>query len=239
MENGGGSANRRDFIKSSGGLALILAVGGSAMAKQKAPERTGGEWIASSTGGSPNMNQGKVLIVIGDATEALDTFYPYFRVQEDGYQAVVTGPEARVYNLVMHEVPPGWDVTREGPSYHLAADIAFRDVRPEEYDGMFITGGRAPEYLRYDKELMRIVRYFFEKKKPVAVVCHGAEIVATAGVIKGKRMATVPKCQFDIEVCGATFVDKGCVRDGNMVSGRTWHDNPFFMREFMKMLKES
>ena len=180
----------------------------------------------------------KVLIVIGDAAEALDTLYPYFRVREDGYDAVVAGPEARVYPLVMHEIPPGWDITREGPSYHLKAEIAFRDVKPAEYTGMFITGGRAPEYLRYDQDLMRITRHFFEQNKPVAVVCHGAEIVATAGVIKGKRIATVPKCQFDVEVCGAQFVNEGCVRDGNMVSGRTWHDNHLYMREFMKMLRE-
>ena len=179
----------------------------------------------------------KVLIIVGDAAEAFDTMYPLFRVREDNYEAVVAGPEARLYSLVMHEIPPGWDITREGPSYHLKADIAFRDVDPAQYIGMFITGGRAPEYLRYDPDLMRITRHFFEHEKPVAVVCHGAEIVATAGVIKGKRIATVAKCRFDVEVCGATFVNEGCVRDGNMVSGRTWHDNHLFMREFMKMLR--
>jgi protease I len=181
----------------------------------------------------------KVLIVIGDAAEALDTFYPMWRVQEDDYEAVVAGPEKRVYHLVMHEIPPGWDVTKESPSYHLASHIAFRDVNPEEYAGLFLSGGRAPEYLRYNEHLIAITRHFFASNKPVAVVCHGAEIVATADVIRGRRMATVPKCQFDVEVCGATFVNEGCVRDGNMVSGRTWHDNPWFMREFMKMLRDS
>ncbi len=126
----------------------------------------------------------------------------------------------------MHEIPPGWDVTREGPSYHLASEIAFRDVNPDEYAGLFLTGGRAPEYLRHDHDLMRITRHFFETNMPVAVV------------IKGRRMATVPKFRFDVEVCGATFVNEGCVRDGNMVSGRTWHDNHLFMAEFMRMLKE-
>lgn len=180
----------------------------------------------------------KVLIVIGDAAEALDTMYPLFRVQEDGYEAVVAAPEVRTYHLVMHEIPPGWEVTKESPSYHLASQVAFRDVNPDEYAGLFLTGGRAPEYLRYDPDLIRITRNFFERQKPVAVVCHGAEIVATAGVIQGKRMATVPKCRFDVEVCGATFVNESSVRDGNMVSGRTWHDNPFYIREFMRMLKE-
>ena len=100
-------------------------------------------------------------------------------------------------------------------------------------------GRRAPEYLRYDQDLLNIVRHFFETNKPVAVLYHGAEIVGAAGVIRGKRMATVPKCKLDIELCGAEFVDEGCVRDGNMVSGRTWHDNHLYMKEFMAMLKES
>ncbi|MXY69228.1 MAG: DJ-1/PfpI family protein [Acidobacteriia bacterium] len=180
----------------------------------------------------------KVLITIGDAAEAMDTLYPVYRVQEDGYEAVVAGPEARVYPLVMHEIPPGWDITREQPSYHLEATVAFRDVDPDDYDGLFLTGGRAPEYIRYDQDLIRIVRHFFEHDKPVAVVCHGAEIVATANVIAGKRMATIPKCKFDVEVCGATFVDEGCVRSGNMVSGRGWFDQHLYMPEFMRMLKE-
>ena len=181
----------------------------------------------------------KILLVIGDAAEALDTMYPYFRVREEGYEAVVAGPEKRVYHLVMHEIPPGWDITRESASYHLASDVAFRDVRPEEYSGLFLTGGRAPEYLRYDEDLLNIVRHFFQTNKPVAVLCHGAEIVGAAGVIQGKRMATVPKCKLDIELCGAEFVDEGCVRDGNMVSGRTWHDNHLYIKEFMAMVRES
>lgn len=181
----------------------------------------------------------KVLMPVGDAAEAMDTLYAYYRLREEGYEVVVAGPEKRVYPLVMHEVPPGWDITRESASYHLASDTAFRDVNPEEYTGIFLTGGRAPEYIRYDADLMRIVRHFFEARKPVAVVCHGAEIVAAARVIEGKRMATVPKCRLDIELCGATFVNEGCVRAGNMVSGRTWHDQHLYMPEFIRMLAEA
>ena len=186
-----------------------------------------------------NRSAGKVLVIIGDAAEALDTMYPIHRVQEDDYDAVVAAPEAKVYPLVMHEIPPGWTITRESPSYHLAAEIAFRDVKPEEYAGLFITGGRAPEYLRYDQDLMRITRAFFEMNKPVASVCHGIEIIAAADVIRGRRVTTVAKCKYDAEFSGATYVNERCVRDGNLVCGRTWHDNPFFMREFMKMLAEA
>ena len=79
------------------------------------------------------MSIGKILIIIGDAAEALDTMYPIHRVKEDDYAAVVAGPEVKVFPLVMHEIPPGWTITKESPSYHLASEIAFRDVKPEEY----------------------------------------------------------------------------------------------------------
>lgn len=184
------------------------------------------------------MNKPKILIPIGDASEVLDTIYPIWRVIEEGYQAVVAAPEKRIYHFVMHEVPPGWEVTNESPSYHWASDIAFRDVQPEEYAGLFLTGGRAPEYLRYNEDLVRITRHFFAAGKPVAVVCHGVEIAAAAGVIAGRKMATVPKCRLDVEFSGGQFINEACVRDGNMVSGRTWHDNPYYIGEWMRMLKE-
>lgn len=179
----------------------------------------------------------KVLIPIGDAAEAIDTLYPFYRVREDGYEAVVAGPEARIYPLVMHEIPPGWDITKESPSYHLAAEIAFRDVDPHEYTGLFLTGGRAPEYLRYDRHLLAIIRHFFEERKPVAVVCHGVELVTAAGMATGTQMATVAKCQMDVEQGGGTYVNAPCVISGNMVSGRTWHDHGHVMREWMAMLR--
>jgi protease I len=179
----------------------------------------------------------KVLMPIGDAAEVLDTLYAYYRIREE-HQVVVAGPERRIYPLVMHEIPPGWDITRESPGYHLASNIAFAEVVPEDYSGLFLTGGRAPEYLRYDQDLLRIVQHFFDTGKPVCVVCHGVEILAAARVIQGKRMATVAKCQLDIELCGAVFVNEGCVRTGNMVSGRTWNDQHLYMPEFMRMVAQ-
>jgi protease I len=178
----------------------------------------------------------KVLLVIGDAAEVFDTLYPLYRVREDGYQVVVAAPEKRVYHLVMHDRHPDWDITVESPGYQLASDIAFRDIRPEEYLGIIISGGRAPEYLRYDEDLLRAVRYLYEHNRPVGSVCHGIEVLATAGVIQGKRVATVPKCRFDAEVCGGTFVDAEVVVDGNIITARTWHDNHAWMPEYMKQL---
>ena len=180
----------------------------------------------------------KVLIIVGDATETVDTLYPYFRLQEDGFEPVVAGPEQQRYQMVLHEVKPGWTITKEWEGYSIQADIAFRDIKPEEYLGIFFSGGRAPEYIRYDKDLVRVTRHFFETNKPIASVCHGVEIPAYADCVKGRRMATVPKCQFDLEVCGGIFVNEPCVIDGNLVSGRTYHDHGRYMGPWMKLLRE-
>ena len=187
----------------------------------------------------------KILLPIGDATETLDTFYPIFRLPEDGFEVVVAGPEARTYHSVMHEIPPTaqgepkWDITRESPSYHLKATVAFKDVKPEEYAGLFVSGGRAPEYLRYDQDLLRITRHFFEANKPVASLCHGVEILTAAGVVKGRKMTTVAKCKMDVEQGEATYLNEPCVIDGNLVTARTWHDNTPLLKAFVAMLKKA
>lgn len=178
----------------------------------------------------------KVLLAIGDAAEVFDTLYPLFRIREDGHQVVVAGPEKRVYHLVQHDRHPDWDITVESPGYKLAADIAFRDIKPEEYAGILITGGRAPEYIRYDKHLNQIVRWMVERNLPVGSVCHGIEVLATADVIRGKKVTTVAKCRFDAEVVGGIYVDQEVVVSGSIVTARTWHDNHAWMREYMKLL---
>ena len=181
----------------------------------------------------------KILIIIGDASETVDTMYPYFRLIEGGYEPVLAAPEKRTYQMVMHQNKLGWTITKEWEGYTMDADIAFADVKPEEYLGIFFSGGRAPEYIREDEDLLRITRYFFEQNAPIASVCHGVEIPARADCVKGRRMATVPKAKFDLEICGGTFVDEPCVIDGNLISGRTFWDHGHYMGPWMKLLDEA
>ena len=181
----------------------------------------------------------KVLIIIGDAAETVDTMYPYFRLIEGGYEPVIAAPEKRTYQMVMHQNKPGWTITKEWEGYTMDADIAFADINPDEYLGIFFSGGRAPEYIREDEDLLRITRYFFEKNAPIASVCHGVEIPARADCVKGRSMATVPKAKFDLEICGGTFVDEPCVIDGNLISGRTFWDHGHYMGPWMKLLDEA
>lgn len=183
------------------------------------------------------MHSKKALIIVGDATETVDTLYPYLRLQEDGFVPVVAGPEKRLFQMVLHEIRPGWTITREWEGYTINADIAFSDIDETEYAGIFFSGGRAPEYIRDNPDLIRITQYFIDSGKPVASICHGVEIPARADRVRGRRMACVPKCRFDLEVCGGIFVDEPWVVDGNIVSGRTWHDHGPVIGEWMRMLK--
>jgi protease I len=224
-------------------LCSLIAAGPAAVCWSGGMAEAGPRNEPAAASAPNKKSRGKVLLPIGDATEAVDTLYPFFRIAEDDFQVVVAGPEARLYHMVLHEVPPNsdvpWDITQETPGYHIKAEIAFRDVEPTEYAGLFVSGGRAPEYLRYDKDLMRITRHFFESNKPVAVVCHGIEIVSAAGVIQGRTVTTVAKCALDCVQGKATYVDRPVVVDGNLVTARTWHDNTPFLKQFMKMLNAS
>ena len=118
----------------------------------------------------------RVLLVIGDGAEVMDTLFPFYRLGED-FQVVVAGPEKRTYHLVIHELADGWDITRERQGYLLDSDVAFREIETDDYVALVLPGGRAPEYLRYDTDLIRIVRDFFAQNKPVASICHGVEIL--------------------------------------------------------------
>ena len=192
-------------------------------------------------GQSACLSMPKILMPIGDATEALDTFYAYYRLPEDGYEVVVAGPEARLYHTVLHEIPPNpevpWDITQERPGYHLRATAAFRDLKAADYDGAFISGGRAPEYIRYDRDLCRVVREIWEAGKPIACLCHGIEILTAAGIIRGKRVTTVPKCAMDAEQGGAVYTGEPCVVDGLLVTGRGYQDNPWVLKAFLALLR--
>lgn len=174
----------------------------------------------------------KVLVVIGDGAEVIDTMVPYYRLGED-FQAVLAAPEKRAYHLVQHEHDPGWDITVEMPGYTLKSDVAFRDVNPEEYIGLVLPGGRAPEFLRYDPDLISIVRHFFAEKKPVASICHGVEILAAAGVIQGLDVTTIPRCRFDVEAVGARYVGEPLVISGNLFCCRFKRECSAWMKAFV------
>ena len=179
----------------------------------------------------------RVLLVAGDATESLDTWYPYHRLREEGIEVHIGAPVKKMLKSVVHDFEPGWDTYVEKPGYHIPADIAFADVNPENYDGIILSGGRAPEYLRNDPQLQKIVRNFVVSKKPIAALCHGMLILAAVDAIRGRTIATYEALAPDVERAGGKFKNSEVMVEGNLVTSRTWMDLPFFMREFLRILK--
>ena len=178
----------------------------------------------------------KILLVIGDGGEVMDTFGPFYRLGED-YEVVVAAPEVRLYHLVQHELEPDWDITVERPAYHLPSQIAFRDVKPDDYVGLVLPGGRAPEYLRYDTDLMRVTKDFFAKKKPVASICHGIEILAAADVIRGREVTTIGKCRYDAEFSGGKYLEQSVVVSDHLVCCQGKKDISPWMKTFVRVVE--
>jgi protease I len=181
----------------------------------------------------------KVLIIAGDGVEAQEIFYPYYRLKEAGYEVDVAAPSKKdVLFTVVHDFEPGWETYSEKPGYRFPwVSKAFKDVKPEEYEGLVIPGGRAPEFIRTYPELEKLVKHFFEKNKPVAAICHGPLVLAAYGLLKGRKATSYIAVKPDVEIAGAKYVDAEVVVDGNLVTSRAWPDLPAFMREFLKLLK--
>ena len=184
------------------------------------------------------MSAPKILMVAGDAAESLEVLYPYQRLQEEGYEVQIAAPSKKKLHFVVHDFEPGYDTYTEKPGYSWDADLAFKDVKPDDYVALVIPGGRAPEYIRNDPDLQKIIRHFFQQDKPVAQLCHAPLALAAAGVLKGRKTAAYPALAPDVAAAGAEFVDSGAVVDGQMVSARAWPDHPTWMRAFVRLLKQ-
>lgn len=184
------------------------------------------------------MASPKVLILTGDAAESLEVLYPYQRLREEGYEVHIAAPTKKKLHFVVHDFEPGYDTYTEKPGYSWPADWSFAEVRPQDYAALVIPGGRAPEYIRNDAHCQRIIRHFFDERKPVAHLCHASLALLPAGVLKGRRTAAYPALEPEVRAAGAEFVDAEAVVDGVMVSARAWPDHPAWMREFLAVLKK-
>ncbi|WP_206922685.1 DJ-1/PfpI family protein [Alicyclobacillus suci] len=178
----------------------------------------------------------KVLIITGDAVEALEVYYPYYRLLEAQVDAVIAAPKKKTLHTVVHDFV-GWDTYTEKPAYQLEAHISFADVQPEQFDGLIIPGGRAPEYIRLDEHIPRILTHFFEEKKPIGAICHAAQVLEVVREqLKGRSLTAYIACKPSVEAMGAKYVTETLHVDGHLVSGHAWPDLPGFMREFFKLL---
>ncbi|BCJ87950.1 DJ-1/PfpI family protein [Effusibacillus dendaii] len=179
----------------------------------------------------------RVLIVTGDAVEVLELMYPYYRCLEEGIDVTIASPNKKKLYTVVHDRTEGIETSTEKPGYAIDSHISFRDVNPADYDGLIIPGGRAPEYIRLDPNLPKIIAHFFEANKPIGAICHAAQVFTVVKpYLEGRKVSAVIGIKPDVEACGATYVNDRVHVDGQLVSAFAWPDLPGFMREFFRVL---
>ena len=181
----------------------------------------------------------RILLITGDAGESYECLYARHRFMEAGLEPVIAAPTRKRMNLVIHDFEPGWDTYIERQGYLQESDITFDEVNVEEYDAILLLGGRAPEYLRLNEQVLTIVRHFAKANKPIAAICHGLQLLAAAGVLEGRSCTAYPACGPEVTRAGGTFVDQPPDQvhvDGKLVTAPAWPAHPAWIAAFLKVL---
>src|SRR6478752_2902468 len=181
----------------------------------------------------------RVLILTADSGEELEVYYMLYRFREAGYAVDVAAPQRKRLQPVGHDFEPGADTYVERPGRGLDADLAFVDVEPERYAAVGIPGGRAPEVIRNDPDVRRIVSHFFENDLPVGHMCHGVQVPAAFGYVRGRRVSAFPPLAIEVEAAGGEVVEGPDVVGGTIVSATGWTDLAQWSRAFMEVLERA
>ena len=183
----------------------------------------------------------KILMITGDFTEDYETMVPFQALLMVGHtvHAVCPGKKAgEQVKTAVHDFE-GDQTYSEKPGHNFALNATFDEVSEADYGALVIPGGRAPEYLRLNPRVLEITRHFHQADKPIAAVCHGAQILTAAGVLKGKSCSAYPACGPEVTASGGTFVDipvDSVHVDGKLVTAPAWPAHPAWLREFVRVL---
>lgn len=183
----------------------------------------------------------KILQLVGDFGEDYEIMVPFQAMQAVGYQVHAVCPGKRAGEKIrtaIHDFE-GDQTYSEKPGHNFALNYTFDNVNPDDYDALVISGGRAPEYLRLDKRLLEIVCHFFDNDKPVAAICHGAQILTAAGVVRGRTVSAYPAVGPEVTIAGGTYADihvDQAVTDGKLVTAPAWPAHPDWLAQFFKVM---
>jgi deglycase len=183
----------------------------------------------------------KILMLVGDFAEDYEVMVPFQTLLAVGHtvDAVCPGKKAGdKIRTAIHDFE-GDQTYTEKRGHDFTLNASFADVRPERYDALVIAGGRAPEYLRLNEALLGVVRHFFAEEKPVAAICHGAQILTAAGVAKGRKVSAYPAVAPEVRLAGAEYADIGidkAVVDRNLVTAPAWPAHPEWLAKFFQVL---
>lgn len=183
----------------------------------------------------------KILMICGDYCEDYELMVPFQALQAVGHQVHAVCPDKVAGDFIrtaIHDFE-GAQTYSEKPGHNFVLNAGFADARPEQYDALVVPGGRGPEYLRNHAGVRAAVQHFFEAGKPVAAICHGAQLLAGAGVLKGRSCSAYPACRAEVELAGGHYVDIAVDQahtDANLVSAPAWPAHPAWIAQFLAVL---
>ncbi len=187
------------------------------------------------------MSRKNILMLVGDYVEDYEVMVPFQALLMVGHvvHAVCPGKKAgETVRTAVHDFE-GDQTYSEKRGHNFALNATFDQVKPEDYDALVIPGGRAPEYIRLNPHVLEIVRHFATAKKPIAAICHGAQVLAAAGVLGGKKCSCYPAVSPEVTRAGGTFAELAmtdAVVDGNLVSAPAWPAHPAWLAKFLGVL---
>jgi protease I len=183
----------------------------------------------------------KILMLVGDFVEDYEVMVPFQALQMVGHRVDAICPGRKAGDKVRTAVHDfeGDQTYSEKPGHNFALNATFAEVRPEDYDALVIPGGRAPEYLRLDEQVLAIVRHFAQRNKPIAAICHGAQLLSAAGVLQGRTCSAYPAVGPEVKAAGGRWVDvgfDGVHADDNLVTAPAWPAHPQWLAKFLHLL---
>jgi protease I len=187
------------------------------------------------------MGAKKILMLVGDYVEDYEAMVPFQALQMVGHEVHAVCPDKKAGEKVRTAVHDfeGDQTYSEKPGHNFALNATFDEINPEEYDALIIPGGRAPEYIRLNDRVLEIVRHFAQAGKPIAAICHGAQVLAAAGVIEGVACTAYPAVSPEVKAAGAKWVDVPVDKahvDKNIVTAPAWPAHPEWLAKFLELL---
>jgi protease I len=187
------------------------------------------------------MAKKRILMLVGDFGEDYEIMVPFQALQAVGHTVHAVCPDKKSGEAIataIHDFE-GQQTYSEKRGHNFTLNATFADTKPEQYDALVIPGGRAPEYLRLDPRVIAMVQHFFKTNKPVAAICHGAQLLAAAKVLEGKRCSAYPACRPEVELGKGIYADiaiTAAVTDGNLVTAPAWPAHPDWIAQFLQVL---
>jgi protease I len=187
------------------------------------------------------MSKKSILMLIGDYVEDYEVMVPFQALLMVGHKVHAVCPNKKSGETVrtaIHDFE-GDQTYTEKPGHNFALNATFDEVKPEEYDALLIPGGRAVEYIRLNPRVIEIVHHFHKANKPIAAICHAAQVLAAAGVLKGKKCSAYPATGPDVTLAGGTYVNlamDAAITDGNLVTGPAWPALHNWLAQFLTVL---